>query len=120
MTPEPLIFPRGVRYPRTDEIPGGAPDNAADRVADSAWTPVTTGYARIDLDGTKGYNAVLEANVHAPDLWRVFTALVARAPCGSRANRSGRTSATWRSQTGRHPRVRRDLRDHGTRDRTAE
>lgn len=74
--PEPLIFPRGVRYPRLDEIPGGAPSDAAARVAEAARTPVTTGFVRIERADARGYTAVVEANVHASSLWTVFVALV--------------------------------------------
>lgn len=76
-SPEPLIFPRGIRYPRVDEIPRGAPSDAAARVAEARRTPVTTGFVRIDREGAQGYTAVVEANVHASMLWTVFVALVA-------------------------------------------
>lgn len=76
MKPEPLIFPRGIRYPRLDEIPGGAPSDAAARTADAERTPVTTGYVQTDRPDAQGYTTVLEANVHAPDLWAVFSELV--------------------------------------------
>lgn len=76
MSPEPLIFPRGIRFPRIDEIPGGAPSDAAERVAEAQRTPVTTGFVRIDRPNAQSYSAVVEANVHAPSLWAVFTDLV--------------------------------------------
>lgn len=76
MKPEPLVFPRGVRFPRIDEIPGGAPSDAAARIAEAERTTVTTGYVRIDRADAPGYTTVLEANVHAPDLWSVFADLV--------------------------------------------
>ena len=59
-----------------DEIPGGALSNAAARIAEAQRTPITTGYVRKDLDGREGYAAVIEANVHAPRLWRTFEVLV--------------------------------------------
>ena len=76
MKAEPLEFPRGVRYPTTDEIPDGAPSDAAARVIDAHITPVTTGYVRIDREDATGYSAVVEANVQPADLWRVFQSLV--------------------------------------------
>jgi hypothetical protein len=76
MHPEPLTFPRGIRYPRIDEIPGGASSDAAARVADAEITPVTTGFVRIDSPSAQGYTAVVEANVHPADLWSVFVDLV--------------------------------------------
>lgn len=76
MHPEPLIFPRGVRYPRIDEIPGGAPSNAAARVAEAHRTPITTGFVRVDRPGAEGYSTVVEANVHASTLWTIFADLV--------------------------------------------
>jgi hypothetical protein len=76
VNPEPLILPRGVRYPRIDEIPGGAPSNARARIEEAQRTLVTTGFVRVDQPATKGFTAVFEANVHAPRLWTVFTALV--------------------------------------------
>ena len=76
MHPEPLIFPRGVRFPRLDEIPGGAPSDAAARVAEAHRNPITTGFVRIDRPNARGYTAVVEANVHASNLWTVFVDLV--------------------------------------------
>ena len=76
MHPEPLMFPRGVRYPRADEIPGGAPSDAAARVAEAERTPITTGFIRIDRPAAQGYTTVVEANVHAVSLWLVFVDLV--------------------------------------------
>ena len=76
MLPEPLILPRGVRYPRLDEIPGGAPSDAAARVAEAQRTPITTGFVRIDRPDAQGYSSVVEANVHASNLWTIFVDLV--------------------------------------------
>ena len=76
MKAEPLEFPRGVRYPTLDEIPGGAPSDAAARIVDAHITPVTTGYVRIDHQDAVGYSAVVEANVQPSDLWTVFQSLV--------------------------------------------
>jgi hypothetical protein len=77
MAHEPLLLPRGIRYPHAEEIPAGAPADANDRVAEAQRTVVTTGYVRNDHDGTAGYTAVVEANVHAADLFRMFSELVA-------------------------------------------
>jgi hypothetical protein len=76
MHPEPLTFPRGVRYPRIDEIPGGSPSDAAARIAEAQRTPITTGFLRIDRPEAQGYSSVVEANVQPADLWRVFVDLV--------------------------------------------
>src|SRR5688572_16811171 len=76
MRPEALIFPRGVRYPRIDEIPGGAPSDAAARIREAQHTPITTGFVRIDRPDAQDYTAVVEANVHASNLWAVFADLV--------------------------------------------
>jgi hypothetical protein len=73
---EPLEFPRGVRYPTVDEIPGASPSDAAARIVDAQTTPVTTGYVRIDRQDATGYSAVVEANVQPSDLWMVFQSLV--------------------------------------------
>ena len=75
MGPEPLILPRGVRLVRPDEIPDGAPGDWAPHVEEAHRTSITTGYTRRDVTGEE-FVAVIEANVHAPDLWRVFAALV--------------------------------------------
>jgi hypothetical protein len=73
---EPLEFPRGVRYPTVDEIPGGAPSDAAARLVDAQITLVTTGYVRLDREDVAGYSAVVEANVQPANLWHVFQSLV--------------------------------------------
>ena len=73
--PEHLIFPRGVRFPRSDELPAGSPGDAEERLAEVAANPLTTGYVVKAITG-QGYTAVIEANVHAPKLWSVFSALV--------------------------------------------
>ena len=75
MGPEPLILPRGVRLMRPDEIPNGAPGDWAPHIEEAHRTSITTGYTRRDVTGEE-FSAVIEANVHAPDLWRVFAALV--------------------------------------------
>ena len=96
MKPEPLAFPRGVRFPRIDEIPGGAPSDAAARIAEAERTPVTTGYVQIDRADAQGYTTVLEANVHSPDLWSVFSDLVeALLPLVHEAQPYGGTESGW-------------------------
>ena len=75
MGPEPLILPRGVRLVRPDEIPEGASADWAPRVEEAHRTTITTGYTRREVEGEE-FTTVFEANVHAPDLWRVFAALV--------------------------------------------
>jgi hypothetical protein len=69
--PEPLEFPRGVRFPRPDEVPGDRVE-ALRRIADAQ---ITTGFTRTDV-GKPGYSAVFEANVHASRVWDVFRDLV--------------------------------------------
>jgi len=71
-----LIFPRGIRYPIVDEMPGGESSKAALRVAEARRSPVTQGYVRTNRPDGAGYTVIFEANVHAPDIWKVFTALV--------------------------------------------
>ena len=53
----------------------GAPSDAAARVAEAHRTQVTTGYVRITRPEAVGYTHVVEANVHATELWTVFAAL---------------------------------------------
>jgi hypothetical protein len=78
MNPEPLIFPRGVRFVRPGEIPNGAPADAEERVAAAQDVVLTTGFVRRELsDTSRGYLAIFEANVHAPQLWQTFAGLVA-------------------------------------------
>ena len=63
------MLPRGVRFPRPDEFPGGVPDQR--RIP-----PVlTTGYCLREPSGSAGRFSLVEANVHAPQLWTVFRAL---------------------------------------------
>ena len=68
---EPLEFPKGVRFARAEEIP--LPRDEA--LADLANARVTTGYIRKSV-AEKGYSDVIEANVHASNIWAVFEALV--------------------------------------------
>jgi hypothetical protein len=70
VTPEPLIFPEGVRFPRDDEFPAGY---EADRER-LARARLTTGYVRREHAGA-GFRAFFEANVHAPQLWAAFRTL---------------------------------------------
>jgi len=65
-----LIFPRGVRFPRRNEIPGDASE-ALEKIA----TPrITTGYT-IQIVKGKPFNAYLEVNVHAPNVFELFKEL---------------------------------------------
>lgn len=68
--PELLIFPRGVRFPRRNEIPKRN-DDALERVSKAN---ITTGYVREDPQG-ENFKAYFEANVHAPKIFEVFCAL---------------------------------------------
>ncbi len=67
---EPLIFPRGVRFPLSDEIPGDA-NEVLSRIANAQ---ITTGYIVTKVEG-KLYNTYIEANVHAPNVFEVFKQL---------------------------------------------
>jgi hypothetical protein len=68
---EPLQFPRGVRLLRDDEISAG---HAEIRRRAALAPRITTGYS-ISWRAEGPFAAVLEANVHAPQLWKVFQAL---------------------------------------------
>ncbi|MBP6002057.1 MAG: hypothetical protein KA746_01355 [Pyrinomonadaceae bacterium] len=68
--PEPLIFPSGVRFARKNEMPQG---NDKD-LARIARANVTTGYIRND-DGGPTFSSYFEANIHAPNVFAVFTEL---------------------------------------------
>ncbi len=67
---EPLIFPRGVRFPRNDEFPG----DASELLSRIAKAHITTGYTVTKLEG-KLYDTYIEANVHAPNIFKVFQQL---------------------------------------------
>ena len=68
---EPLSFPRGVRFPRPDEIPASREVEVTRKLA---GVDIRTGY--LVKPGKRGAFAVLiEANVHAHDVWRVVRAL---------------------------------------------
>lgn len=69
-TLEPLIFPRGVRFPQKDEIPGD-PSEVLERVSRAK---ITTGYTLQAADG-QPYKTYIEANVHAPNVFDVFRKL---------------------------------------------
>jgi hypothetical protein len=71
LVPEPLAFPRGVRFPRPDEIPAGSPPDALARLMGAR---ITTGYMVARPDG-EGFTAFIEANIHADHVWRVVRAL---------------------------------------------
>jgi len=68
--PEPLIFPRGVRFPRKNELPPGNEESLA-RIATAN---ITTGYVRND-EGGKTFSSYFEANVHAHNVFSVFKEL---------------------------------------------
>lgn len=65
--PEPLIFPRGVRFPTKNEVPKGN-EEALESISKAN---ITTGYIRND-DGGENFSAYFEANVHAPNIFSVF------------------------------------------------
>ena len=67
---EPLIFPKGVRFPRKNELPKGSED-ALRRIAAAN---ITTGYVRND-DGSAAFSSYFEANVHANKVFWVFVRL---------------------------------------------
>ncbi|HMU35115.1 MAG TPA: hypothetical protein PKC89_14760 [Pyrinomonadaceae bacterium] len=67
---EPLIFPRGVRFLRPDEIPG----DASDMLSRIAKAKIFTGYV-IKQVGDQPYKSYIEANVHAPSVFEVFRQL---------------------------------------------
>jgi hypothetical protein len=73
LAPERLVFPRGVRFPRPDEIPGGGPP---DVLMPLAAAHITTGYVAARPEHP-GYTAYIEANVHADRVWQVVRALAA-------------------------------------------
>lgn len=66
-TPEPLILPRGVRFPHPHEFPPGA---EAERLRVSQAN-VTTGF-RLLPHGGGAYSTYIEANAHATSLFTVF------------------------------------------------
>jgi len=66
--PEPLRFPRGVRFPRRDEIPGGGPPDAFERLKDAR---ITTGFVSRAFDKQPGV-VYFEANAHADRVWVLF------------------------------------------------
>ena len=69
--PEPLRFPRGVRFPHPDEIPRGGPPT---RALPPAPPQITTGYRVATAEG-RPYSALIEANVHADRVWHTVQAL---------------------------------------------
>lgn len=71
MSPPRLIFPRGVRLARTDEVPAYA---HAD-VARGAQANITPGFV-LHPGKPPAFDVFAEANVDAPMLWEVFDALV--------------------------------------------
>jgi len=68
--PEPLIFPRGVRFPQREDIPGD-PYDVLERVSGAR---ITTGYTLQIADG-QPYGTYIEANIHAPAVFDVFRKL---------------------------------------------
>jgi hypothetical protein len=69
--PEPLLFPRGVRVARLDELPVGAPKEFIERLSNGSPPAVTTGYRVQD----ESPNSFLEANVHADRVFEVVRAV---------------------------------------------
>lgn len=67
---EPLIFPRGIRFPRKNEMPPGNEDALA-RIAGAG---INTGYVRND-EGSDSFSSYFEANVHAHNVFSVFKEL---------------------------------------------
>jgi hypothetical protein len=68
--PEPLILPRGVRFPFKYEIPG----NQTEVLERIAAAQITTGYTLLQAEG-KPFGGYIEANVHAPNIFDVFSKL---------------------------------------------
>jgi hypothetical protein len=66
-SPEPLILPRGIRFPYPHELPSGSEAERA-RIDQAR---VTTGYRLLPNAGG-AYAAYIEANVHALNLYAVF------------------------------------------------
>jgi hypothetical protein len=64
---EPLEFPRGIRWPRPEEVPAAHAD-AYGRIREAR---ITTGFVR-KATGLGGYTDIIEANVHASRLFAVF------------------------------------------------
>ena len=71
MKAEPLEFPRGVRFPRKDETPARF-DKEFARIAKAR---ITTGFVEKKSEQS-GYSTVIEANIHASRVWKVFRDLV--------------------------------------------
>ncbi|MBK8465636.1 MAG: hypothetical protein IPL32_07370 [Chloracidobacterium sp.] len=65
---EPLIFPRGVRFPTRNDIPPADADEILERVSRAQ---ITTGYIISQAEG-QAFDAYIEANVHAPEVFEVF------------------------------------------------
>ncbi len=70
MVTEPLVFPKGVRFPRDDEWPAGYQAE----LAELENVTITTGYVAHEQGG-EGFSAYFEANAHAPEVFKVFRAL---------------------------------------------
>ena len=74
MEPQPLIFPPSIRFATPDELPG-TPADRHEALALLAGASVMTGF--VTREGSDARAAVFaEANVHGPDVWSAFTALV--------------------------------------------
>jgi len=69
--PESLVFPRGVRFPRKDEVPRDSSEEILTKVAKAR---ITTGYI-ITTAEDQLFNTYLEANVHAPKVFDIFRQL---------------------------------------------
>lgn len=80
----PLIFPRGIRFPRLDEVPDGAPSDSDALMAAALIAKITPGYRLHPVAPGRSFSGYIEANVHAPQLWDVFVALCrALLPAGA-------------------------------------
>lgn len=70
MKPEALVFPRGVRFPRREELPG----DSREALARIAQARITTGYA-LHKAQDELFDTYVEANIHATQIFEVFRKL---------------------------------------------
>ena len=74
MEPQPLIFPPSIRFAAPDELPGTLAERE-EALALLANAAVSTGF--VTRTGGDRHAAIFaEANVHGPDVWPAFSALV--------------------------------------------
>lgn len=78
MKSERLIFPRGVRLltDANEDLPDQKSRISEEELERIANADIRTGYIVKKNDEKPGFSSFIEANVHAPDIWRVFTRLV--------------------------------------------